>query len=108
VAPQTLQPFELRVLLEVLRQGGEAYSVPLVLELERRLGRPVAPAAVFIVLTRLERKGLVTSRLHEPAEGRVRRYFKVTRQGVEAVKEERQEQGRLWRGLSRILRARRT
>ena len=62
----TLQHFELHVLLAMLREGGETYSVPLVLALEKRTGRPVAQAAVFIALKRLERKGLVTSRLDEP------------------------------------------
>ena len=55
----SLQHFELHVLLAMVRQQGETYSVPLVLELERRTGRAVAPAAVFIALSRLEKKGLV-------------------------------------------------
>ena len=70
----SLQHFELHVLLAMLLQQGETYSVPLVLELERRTGRPVSQAAVFITLGRLEKKGLVVSRLEEPAGGRTRRY----------------------------------
>ena len=62
---QTLQHFELHVLLAMLREGGETYSVPLVVALEKRMERPVAQAAVFIALSRLEKKGLVTSRLDE-------------------------------------------
>jgi DNA-binding PadR family transcriptional regulator len=104
VPKQTLQHFELHVLLAMLRQGGETYSVPLVLALEKRIGRPVAQAAVFIALGRLEKKGLVTSRLDEPDGGRVRRYFKLTRQGVAAVREHRVEHARLWHGLDRLLR----
>ena len=83
----TLQHFELHVLLAMLREGGETYSVPLVLALEKRTGRPVAQAAVFIALSRLEKKGLVTSRLDEPAGGRTRRYFKLTRHGLAVVRE---------------------
>ena len=79
---QTLQHFELHVLLAMLRERGETYSVPLVLALEQRTGRPVAQAAVFIALKRLERKGLVTSRLDEPDSGRARRYFSVTPDGL--------------------------
>ena len=56
---QTLQHFELHVLLAMLREGGETYSVPLVVALEKRMERPVAQAAVFIALSRLEKKGLV-------------------------------------------------
>lgn len=106
MAKQTLQHFELQVLLATLREGGETYSVPLVLALEKRTGRTVAQAAVFIALRRLERKGLVTSRLDEPDGGRARRYFRVTRQGLAAVKESHSEHARLWRGLGRLLRAR--
>ena len=105
MAPQALQHFELHVLLAMLREPGETYSVPLVLALERRTERPVTQAAVFIALSRLEKKGLVSSRLDQPEAGRARRYFKITRQGVTAVQESRNEHARLWRGLGRLLKA---
>jgi PadR family transcriptional regulator PadR len=101
---QGLQHFELHVLLAMLRERDETYSVPLVLALEKRMERPVAQAAVFIALSRLEKKGLVTSRLDEPAEGRARRYFRLTKRGLAVVKEAREEHARLWRGLSKLLR----
>ena len=103
-----LQHFELHCLLAILRLGGEAYSVPLVLALEKRMRRPIAQAAVFIALGRLEKKGLVASRLDEPEGGRVRRYFKVTKQGLAAVRNQHVEHARLWRGLGRLLRERRS
>jgi len=99
-----LQHFELQVLLAMIRERRETYSVPLVLSLEKHTGRRVAQAAVFIALSRLEAKGLVASRLEEPDGGRVRRYFKVTRQGLAAIKAQHQEHARLWRGLGRLLR----
>jgi PadR family transcriptional regulator PadR len=102
---QGLQHFELHVLLAMLREREETYSVPLVLALEKRMDRPVAPAAVFIALSRLEKKGLVASRLDEPAEGRARRYFRLTRRGLAVVKAAREEHARLWRGLSKLLRS---
>ena len=104
---KTLQHFELHVLLAMLLEGGETYSVPLVVALEKRMERPVAQAAVFIALSRLERKGLVVSRLDERDGGRARRYFKLTGQGLTLVKEARVEHARLWRGLDRVLRTHR-
>ena len=104
MSKQTLQHFELHVLLAMVREQGETYSVPLVLALEKRTGRPVAQAAVFIALKRLERKGLVSSRLDEPDSGRARRYFRLTRQGLDAVAAHRVEHARLWQGLGRLLR----
>jgi DNA-binding PadR family transcriptional regulator len=106
MSKSALQHFELHVLLAMLREKEETYSVPLVLALEERMGRPVAQAAVFITLRRLERKGLVTSRLEKPDVGRARRYFRLTRQGVAAVKAQHVEHARLWHGLGRLLRAR--
>src|SRR5262245_35716773 len=103
MSKQTLQLFELHVLLAMLHEGAETYSVPLVLALERRTGRPVAQAAVFIALKRLERKGLVNSRLEEPDDRRPRRYFKLTRQGLSAIEATRLEHLRLWHGTRRLL-----
>jgi PadR family transcriptional regulator PadR len=101
-----LQHFELQVLLAMLRAGRETYSVPLVLLLEARLERPVAQAAVFIALNRLEKKGMVSSRMEVSDSGRPRRYFRVTKAGLQAVKAQHEEHTRLWRGFSRALKTR--
>jgi len=101
-----LGEFEHQVLLAILRLGGEAYSVPIVVELEQRTGREVAQAAVFIVLRRLEEKGLLTSRMDDHAvqdTGRVRRYFKPTPEALRRLKESRRTLVRLWEGLETTL-----
>jgi PadR family transcriptional regulator len=106
MAKDTLGEFEHLVLLGVLRLGGEAYSVPLVLELEERTGREVAQPAVFIALRRLAAKGLLTSRLDDHAvgeTGRVRRYFKLTPAALQRLKETRRALVRLWEGLDATL-----
>ncbi len=98
--------FEHRVLLAILRLGGEAYSVPLVLELEERTGREVAQSSVFIALQRLEKKGLLTSRLddHARAEtGRVRRYFALTDEAMEGLRAYRRDLVSLWDGVAPLL-----
>ena len=104
-----LQHFELQVLLAMLlgsKDGGETYSVPLVLALEKRTGKSVSQAAVFIALRRLEAKGLVASRMDDAESGRTRRYFRLTKSGLAAVKAQRAEHVRLWQGLGRVLKAR--
>ncbi len=103
---ESLGEFEHRVLLAVLRLEGEAYSVPLVLEMEERTGREVAQPAVYIALRRLEKKGLLTSRLDDHAvkeTGRVRRYFKLTAPGKRRLVESRRAFERLWEGLDSAL-----
>jgi len=99
-----LGEFEHRVLLAILRLGSESYSVPIVLELEERTGKPVAPAAVYIALRRLEDKGLVSSRMGRAEDSaRARRYFHVEDAGLERLQESRRELEALWEGLDPAL-----
>lgn len=103
---ETLGELEHMVMLAVMRLGGEAYSVPVTLELEERAGREVAQAAVFIVLRRLESKGLLTSRMDDhavPETGRVRRYFKVTALGLARLRESRRALLNLWEDVDTVL-----
>jgi len=94
-----LGELEHQVMLAVLRLGDEAYTAPIVTELEERTGRPTTLAAVYIVLRRLEEKALVRSELREGEATRERRYFQVTPEGVERVVEARDAYERLWEGL---------
>lgn len=100
-----LQPFELQVLLAALRLRQGAYSVPIVLELERQTRKRVSQAAVFITLRRLEARGLVTSELeeHGAGTGRMRRYVRLTPAARRLLRETRDLHARLWRGLDHLL-----
>jgi PadR family transcriptional regulator PadR len=103
VQKDLLGEFEHQVLLALLRQGGEGYSVPLVLELEERTGREISAAAVHIALRRLEEKDLARSRFRRaPSDegGRERRYYKLTAEGRRRLREARRVYLRLWEGLS--------
>lgn len=101
----SLGEFEHQILLAILQHGGESYSVPVVLELEERAGRDVTQAAVFIVLRRLESKGLVKSRMveGEEASGRSRRYFRITAAGMRRLRESRRALLKLWEGVDAAL-----
>jgi len=106
---RALGEFEHQVLLAILRLGGESYSAPLVLELEERSGREIAQAAVFIVLGRLEDKGLLSSRLEDgevAGTGRTRRYFKLEPAGLERLRESRKVMERFWEGLDEVMEGR--
>ena len=94
--------FEHRVLLAILRLGSESYSVPIVEELEARGREGVSPSAVYVTLRRLERRGLVESRMEPPAQGqggRERRVFAVTTSGVDLLRETRADLEGMWDGL---------
>jgi DNA-binding PadR family transcriptional regulator len=101
-----LGEFEHRVLLAVLRLGGEAYSVSVVEELEASAGRSAAQAAVFMAMQRLEKRELLESRLEEPGEdgaSHVRRYFRLTDAGLAELRETRRVLNRLWSGVEHRL-----
>ena len=106
MSKEVLGELEHQVLLAVLRRGSDTYSVPLVLELEERTGREVAPAAVYIALRRLEEKGFARSELlraDEDGGGRSRRYFSVTPEGLEQLRVSKRRFVRLWEGLDPLL-----
>lgn len=78
------------VLLSVMRVGEEAYGVPVLAEIERETGRELTLATVYKTLSRLEDKGLVSSRVGEPTAargGRRKRYYVPTAEGRRALRE---------------------
>ena len=106
MARRGLGDFEQQVLLTILRLGGEAYSVPMVMEMEERSGREVSQAAVYIALRRLEEKGIVSSRMESGADtesGRERRWFKVEPVGLDLLRETRRTMDRFWEGLDGVV-----
>jgi DNA-binding PadR family transcriptional regulator len=107
MAREALGEFEQMVLLAILHLGDEVYGVPIVDEIERRTGRSVAPAAVYITLRRLEQKGLLSSWMSDPTAergGKARRCVNVTRAGLEMLRESRQVIDQMWKGLDPRLR----
>lgn len=109
---EALGEFEQLVLLAIIRlgaAGAEAiYGVPIVDEIERRTGREVSPAAVYITLRRLEEKGLLSSWMSEPTAergGKARRCVKITHRGIVSLREARHVLDQMWKGLDPGLRA---
>lgn len=101
-----LGAFEQAVLLSVLRLEDEAYGRAVLKEVQSRLDRDVAAGAVHATLDRLERKGLLSSRLGSGTpvrDGRARRYYAVEAAGVHALNDARAAMQSLWRGFSRPL-----
>src|SRR5438552_17309656 len=97
--------FELLVLLALMRLGEDAYGVPISEAIEESSGRGVAQASVYITLDRLERKGLVSSRLGEPTAargGRAKTYFRVTAKGLREVHQARRTLITLWDGVLQL------
>lgn len=103
---ESIGEFEQLVLLAVLRLGGEAYGIPILDEIRERTGRTVLRPAVYVALRRLEKKGLAVSREGPSAperSGRPRRYFEVTAEGLERLRDARRGLVRMWDGLHAVL-----
>jgi PadR family transcriptional regulator PadR len=103
---QGLGDFEQMVLLAILQLSGDVYGVPIVEEIERRTGRAVSRAAVYVTLRRLERKGLIASWMSEPTSargGKPRRLVRMEPAGLEMLRESRQAMEQMWRGLDPAL-----
>jgi len=97
-----LGTFEQAVLLEVLRLGEEAYGRAILKAVQSRLERELAAGAVHATLERLERKGLLSSRLGPGTPvraGRARRFYRVHPAGIRALNEARRTINNMWRGL---------
>jgi DNA-binding PadR family transcriptional regulator len=95
---------ELLVMSAVLRLDNNAYGVPIVQELERNR-YAMSVATVYVVLGRLEQRGLVASTMGDATPergGRAKRYFRVTAKGVREVRAVQRTLLQLWRGVPRL------
>jgi DNA-binding PadR family transcriptional regulator len=100
-----LGTFDLMIMLALMRLGEPAYGVPISREIEDASGRVVAVATLYAALTRLEKKGLITSRLGEPTAergGRAKRYFRVTARGLREVRDTQRVFTSLWQGIPKL------
>jgi PadR family transcriptional regulator PadR len=90
------------VMLAVARLEGEAYGMSIRREIELRTGRDVAIGAVYSTLERLQGKGYVDAASPAGADtrdGRARRFYQLTRSGVDALDAASEMQMRMWAGL---------
>jgi DNA-binding PadR family transcriptional regulator len=100
--PQGLGEFEQMVLLAILHVEGEPYGVPIMEEIERRTGRSVSRAAVYVTLRRLEKRGLLTSWMSAPTGergGKARRCVQVEPEALALLSEARRAMDRMWDDL---------
>lgn len=74
-----LGEFELVLLFALLRLGDDAWGRTIRREVEARTGRSVSPGAIYTAMDRLEQRGLVSSEVQPPTEGRGARRRKVYR-----------------------------
>jgi len=98
-----LGEFEEIVMLAVARAGADGHGAAIHEKILDATARDVSIPAVYVTLSRLEKKGFVSSGvLLSGADrgGRPRKVFAVTEAGVRELQASRLVQARLWEGLS--------
>lgn len=93
------------VLLTVGILYPEAYGVGVMDEIERQTGRGLNISAVHSVLTRLEEKGFLKSKMSEPTDergGRRKRIFLLTAAGKRSLEEANEMRNQLFNQIPRI------
>jgi DNA-binding PadR family transcriptional regulator len=97
-----LGEFEQVVLLAVVRLGDSAYGMKVRREIEERAGRRVSIGAIYATVDRLVIKGYL--RAHDGSasaerSGLARRFFAITRRGIDALETARDVHARMWAGV---------
>lgn len=94
-----LGEFEEIVLLAIGILEGEGYGVVIQKTIRDHLGRNATLSAIHTVMHRLEKKGLLTSRLGDATQergGKRKRLFELTNLGFSALEMSRESRGVLW------------
>ena len=93
------------LLLAVWRLRENAYGVTIRNQINETTGKTWAYGALFVMLSRLEKKGYLTSYFADPSSergGKRKRIFQLSFLGVKALKEIREVQKSVWSGIEEL------
>ena len=93
------------ILLTVGILHPDAYGVAVMDEIEKQAGRSLNISAVHAVLTRLEEKGFLKSKMSDPTEergGRRKRMFLLTASGKRALEESNEMRNQLFNQIPKV------
>lgn len=98
-----LGEFEQLLLLSILQLGGNAYGSTIRQLLADVIIRDVTIGALYTTLERLEKKGMIESKMGEATPergGRAKKYFKVSAKGQHALKRSKQALTLMWKNVT--------
>lgn len=93
------------LMLAVWRLKEKAYGVAIREQIKEATGKTWAYGALFVMLCRLEKKGYLKSHFTDPSPrrgGKSKRIFRLTPQGVNALKEVRKAQESVWSRIGEL------
>jgi DNA-binding PadR family transcriptional regulator len=99
---RVLTKLEESVLLTILRLKDDAYIVSIKDQLERFTGKDLSFGALYVSLNRLVKYGYLNSTVGQSLSvrgGRAKKYYKLTKDGVLALKNTRKLQNQMWKNF---------
>lgn len=93
------------LLLAVWRLKENAYGVAIREQIKDATGKTWAYGALFVMLRRLEKKGYLKSHFTDPMPqrgGKSKRIFRLSAQGIKALRDVRKAQESVWSGIGEI------
>lgn len=94
------------LLLAVCRLQENAYGVAIRDQLKQATGKTWAYGALFVMLSRLEKKGFLSSRFTDPSPqrgGKSKRIFQLTPLGTKTLKDIKEVQESVWAGIEDLV-----
>ncbi|MEL7003869.1 MAG: helix-turn-helix transcriptional regulator [Bacteroidota bacterium] len=101
----TIGSFEEVVMLTVAVLYQNAYGIAIKEDIEKRLKRNVSVGAMRTALSRLEKKGLLASKMGEATAirgGKRKRYFEVTPYGAKVLQQVMDDRKMLWDAIPTV------
>ena len=102
---RVLTKLEENVLLTILKLKDDAYIVSIKDQLERFTGNKLSFGALYVSLNRLIKYRYLESFIGESSSirgGRAKKYYKLTKNGILALKDIRQLQKRMWKDFENV------
>ena len=103
---EILTKLEEMVLIAVLKLKDKAYGISIYNFITELTGKDVSVSSVYFPLERLVRKGYLQTLKGDPTPkrgGLSKRYYRMTKAGIKALKENRKLQETAWKGIPDIL-----
>ncbi len=102
---ELLTKLEEMVLIAVLRLKDGAYGIAIHKHIVGLTGSPVSMSSVYFPLERLVRRGFLTAVMGEPTPvrgGMRKKFYRLTKEGIQALQESRDLEEKAWRGLGKL------
>lgn len=102
---RVLTKLEENVLLTILKLKGDAYIVSIKDRLERFTNKNLSFGALYVSLNRLIKYGYLESYVGESSSvrgGKAKKYYKLTKDGILALKNIRQLQSLMWKDFDSL------